>query len=62
MYQFVLAIPRHISDFSQKFKIKPISIKYFKLVSIPGHISDLYLLNISIDVDHVEFFRVDTEE
>ena len=32
MYQFVLAIPRHISDFSQEFKIKPISIKYFKLV------------------------------
>ena len=32
MYQFLLAIPRHISDFSQEFKIKPISIKYFKLV------------------------------
>ena len=48
MYQFVLAIPRDIS-FGRKFEIKPVSIKYFKFVSKPGHISDLYLLNISID-------------
>ena len=62
MYQFVLAIPRHISDFSHKFKIKPISIKYFKLVYILGHILDLYLLNISIDVYHVEYARIDMKE